>query len=290
MAIQFNYKSAGIFSFGVMVTLFSLGCDANKSKPDETKKEVASQDTTRKDTAQAVKDKFEWQALATDTTKQYIYLTFDDGPQNGTVACLDLCKKLGVKATFFMVAAHADNPHLKSIVQNIKASYPEILLANHSTTHANGHYKYFYHHPYMAAEDFYGAQSKMAVPYKIIRLPGNSAWVTNNRKIKASHLVKPVCSILDSSNYAVIGWDVEWSFSHKTENPIQRPEKIARWMDSALARNHVHTANHVVLLTHDRMFRNQNYTDSLAKFIGILKQNPRYVFETIDHYPGAYRK
>jgi hypothetical protein len=34
------------------------------------------------------------------------------------------------------------------------------------------------------------------------------------------------------------------------------------------------------------MFRLPNYADSLQKFIMILKQNPKYVFETMDHYPG----
>jgi peptidoglycan/xylan/chitin deacetylase (PgdA/CDA1 family) len=48
-------------------------------------------------------DRFEWQPLAYDSTKKYIYLSFDDGPQHGTVTCYDLCKKEAVKASFFMV-------------------------------------------------------------------------------------------------------------------------------------------------------------------------------------------
>ncbi len=230
-------------------------------------------------------NQFKWQPIKYDTTKQYIYLTFDDGPQNGTTACLEVLKKLNVKATFFMVSSHANSDNLRKIVRTIKYNYPQILLANHSTTHANNHYKFFYHHPQMAAQDFYLAQKTLAVPYKIIRLPGNSAWVIDT-VMKASNLVRPVCYLLDSSGYNVTGWDVEWSFNHKTAYPVQRPYKIAEQVDSALVRNHVHTRNHVVILSHDRMFRLQNYTDSLAKFITILKQNPKYVFETIDHYPG----
>ena len=60
---------------------------------------------------------------------------------------------------------------------------------------------------------------------------------------------------------------------------------MANEVDSALDRNKVHIKNNVVILTHDRMFRNPNYLDSLAKFIIQLKQNPNYVFETMDHYP-----
>lgn len=233
----------------------------------------------------APKDKFERKPFVYDSTKNYIYLTFDDGPQNGTRVCYDLCKQLGVKATFFMVGQHASSPKTKAIVAEIREAYPNFLLCNHSTTHAAGHYKYFYHHPEMAAEDFYAAQKKLQVPYQIIRLPGNSAWVLKDT-IKASHLVDTTCLKLDSAGYNVIGWDVEWNFNHKTENPIQKPQRMVDVVDSALVKpKRLFTKNHVVILTHDRMFRKPNYTDSLAKFITILKQNPKNVFETIDHYP-----
>jgi peptidoglycan/xylan/chitin deacetylase (PgdA/CDA1 family) len=231
-------------------------------------------------------DKFARKPIVYDSTKNYIYLTFDDGPQNGTQACFDLCKQLGVKATFFMVGEHASSPKTKAIVAEIREAYPNFLLCNHSTTHASGHYKYFYHHPEMAAEDFYAAQKSLNVPYKIIRLPGNSAWVLKDT-IKASHLVDSTCILLNSTGYNVIGWDVEWSFNHKTENPVQKPQRMVDIVDSALAKpRRLFTKNHVVILSHDRMFRNPSYTDSLAKFITILKQNPKNVFETIDHYPG----
>jgi hypothetical protein len=124
------------------------------------------------------------------------------------------------------------------------------------------------------------------VPYQIIRLPGNSAWLLKDT-LKASHLVDTTCILLDSAGYNVIGWDVEWNFNHKTANPVQKPQRMVDIIDSSLAKpKRLFTKNHVVILTHDRMFRKPNYTDSLAKFITLLKQNPKNVFETIDHYPG----
>lgn len=243
---------------------------------------VASDDTLTK--KEYKKNSIKAKSFIYDSTKNYIYLTFDDGPQNGTMRCFNVCKDLGVKASFFMVGQHANSPKTKAIVAIIREAYPQILLCNHSTTHANGHYRYFYHHPQMAAEDFYKAQQTLQVPYKIIRLPGNSAWVNGNG-IKASHLVDTVCMKLDSASYNVIGWDVEWRFSHKTETPIQNTQRMKNIVDSALVKNRLHTKNHLVILSHDRMFKNQNYTDSLAKFINLLKQDPRNVFETVDHYP-----
>ena len=271
-----------IFGMNIILLLLSLvGCN-NANMPSSKENGFIKNDTIS--TIQTPLDPFKWKPIRYDSGKEYVYLTFDDGPQNGTQAVYDLIKKLNVKATFFMVGSHANSSHLKSMVHQIKFSYPQVLLANHSTSHANNHYKYFYHHPYMALEDFYLAQKTLVVPYKIIRLPGNSAWVFEDT-MKASGLVKPVCRLLDSSGYNVIGWDVEWSFNHKTAYPIQKPQKMADQVDSAFVKNHVHNSHHVVILAHDRMFRKPNFIDSLSKFITILKQNPNVVFETVDHYP-----
>jgi peptidoglycan/xylan/chitin deacetylase (PgdA/CDA1 family) len=230
---------------------------------------------------------YAWHPVRYDSSKYYIYLSFDDGPQHGTVACYDLCRKEQVKASFFMVGLHAS---LKSdghrIVSMIRNAYPECLLANHSYTHAMGKYNFFYTHPSTAERDFLKAQDSLAVPFKIARLPGNNAWAEKGT-VHAGRLTRPVSRLLDSAGYNIIGWDLEWHFRKKTERPVQTPEQLAVQVDTLLAKNRTHTPHHLVLLAHDRMFRNQADADSLAKFIAILKRNPRYVFETADHYPGV---
>lgn len=243
-------------------------------------------DTSLPGQGKATGNKFNWQPLVYDSTKQYIYLSFDDGPQHGTMDCYAICKKEGIKASFFMVGQHAkQKSDGKKIVSLIKESYPQLLLANHSYTHANGKYIYFYQHPLEAEQDFYRAQDSLHIPYKIARLPGNRAWVREG-EVRASGLVKPVSLLLDSAGYNVIGWDLEWAFGRKSARPVQSAGKLAQMVDSAFAHQETRTANHLVILTHDRMFRRPADADSLVRFIQILKQNPRYVFETVDHYPG----
>ncbi|SJZ79700.1 polysaccharide deacetylase family protein [Sediminibacterium ginsengisoli] len=231
----------------------------------------------------------DWQPITYDSSKKYIYLTFDDGPQHGTMDCYNVCKKLDVKASFFMVGLHSEaKSDGRQIVHTIRESYPQFLLANHSYTHASGNYKAFYKNSESTILDFDKAQQQMKVPYLIARLPGNSAWVRNG-ELRSSPMVRKVTELLDSAGYNVFGWEVEWNFNHKSARPVQTPQQLANQVDSAFARNRTHTPNHVVILTHDRMFRRPEDTDSLAKFISILKQNPAYVFETVDHYPGIKR-
>lgn len=230
--------------------------------------------------------KFTWQPVHYDSSKRYIYLSFDDGPQHGTVTCFDLCRSEKVKATFFMVGLHtAQKTDGRQIVEMIRDNYPNTLLANHSYTHARDKYLAFYHHPLEAEQDFFQAQSALNVPYRIVRFPGNGSWVRDG-EVKATKLVRPVAELLDSAGYNVIGWDVEWNFSHKNARPVQTPEKLAAQVDSAFARNQTHVRNHLVILSHDRMFQHPADADSLASFIRILKRDPRNVFETVDHYPG----
>lgn len=222
-----------------------------------------------------------------DSTKQYIYLTFDDGPQPGTMACFHTLEQLGVKASFFMIGMHRWDTHCKAIVDTINDSYPVTLVANHSFTHAfRDKYKAFYTHPYAALADFKRAQDSLHIAYKIVRLPGNSSWVRNGI-IRASRLTRPVCVLLDSAGYKVMGWDVEWNFKPEAggAKPVQSVATMIKMVENTLQKNECYRKNNIVLLAHDRMFHTPAYTDSLFKFVSILKQNPHYVFETVDKYP-----
>jgi len=270
----------------LLIPVILISCSnepANKIPGEKKKSDSAVITNSVADTI----NKNVWEPLVYDTSKKYIYLTFDDGPQNGTSACMNLCKKLGVKATFFMVGEHVMSKRLQGLVDSIRNAYPNLLLANHSYTHAaNDKYKFFYQHPQIAGEDFFKAQESLKVPYKIIRLPGNNAWVTDNG-IKSSKMVRDVCNELDSADYNVIGWDAEWRFSHDRKcRPVGSPEKLAGEVINELMKKETHTKNHIIVLAHDRMFQRPEDAEELLQLILLLKQNPNVVFETIDHYPG----
>jgi len=221
-----------------------------------------------------------------DSLTQYVYLTFDDGPQKGTVACMEVCKQKNVKATFFMVGLHAQQKSDgKQIVAQIKQLYPQFLLANHSFTHAKEGYRSFYKQHEQTQHDFYKAQAYLSVPYNIIRLPGNNVWITQ-KITKTNRQTLGVTQLLDSAGYNIIGWDAEWRFKKKTSNPVQSAEEMAWEIQRLLAKNKTRTPKHCMLLTHDRMFKEPAFADSLARMIDILKTNEHIVFETCDKYPG----
>ena len=223
-------------------------------------------------------------SIKLDPAKKYIYLTWDDGPQPpGTVNCEEVFREEGVKATFFMVGLHQFSPSRERIVDTIRNSYPQFLLANHSHSHGfRDHYREFYANPDSAMQDIYTAEKELKVPVKIVRLPGMNSWVENGN-IKGPQSSLEVCKRLGSAGYNVVGWDLEWRFG-KRSVPIQGAEQMAKEVDDVFANQTTYAANSVVILAHDRMFQGQ-YKDSLRKFVQILKKNSEYVFETVDHYP-----
>ena len=227
-----------------------------------------------------------------DSSKRYIFLTWDDAPQPpGTTNCKAAFQQQGVKATFFVVGMHQFDQHRKVLVDSLRNGYPQFLIANHSYTHAfRDHYKEFYTHPDSAVQDFLKAQNELKYPLKIIRLPGNNSWVGKG-EMRGPKSTMAVCKKLDSLGFKVIGWDVEWRFVNKGGSiPIQGADKMVKEVNDKLDNALTNEPNAIVILAHDRMFAKQQYLDSLNKFITLLKADKRNVFETIDHYPLVQQK
>jgi peptidoglycan-N-acetylglucosamine deacetylase len=258
----------------VMLGLISCGGNnADKTKTTDTAKAVVNKPL-------AIGDSF-----ALDKSKRYIYLTWDDAPQPpGSNICKQVFADEGVKATFFCVGMHNYDFRRRSFVDTIRNSYPQFLLANHSYTHGySNNYGKFYKDVDGAIADFVKAEKEMNIPVKIIRLPGNNSWAVNG-ELKGPKSTAAVYKKLDSLGYNVIGWDIEWGFKNGS-TPIQGAEELAAMVNNKLDNYLTVAPNAMVILAHDRMFAKPQYTDSLRRFIQILKADKRNVFETIDHYP-----
>ena len=227
-----------------------------------------------------------------DSSKRYIYLTWDDSPQPpGTTVSKSVFHQQGVKATFFVVGGNQIGPLKTRIVDSLRNAYPEFLMANHSFSHANingkDNYSLFYQRTDSAVEDFLKNERALQVGVKIIRLPGNNSWAGKG-KLQGPKSTLAVCKKLDLLGYKIIGWDVEWN-QYKAA-PKESVDEMVKKVNEKFENGYTFEQNCVVILSHDRLFAKPQYADSLTKFISILKQDPRNVFETLDHYPLVMRK
>ncbi|MFY7901231.1 MAG: polysaccharide deacetylase family protein [Chitinophagaceae bacterium] len=219
-----------------------------------------------------------------DSTKRYIYLTWDDGPQPGTISSKRIFEQEKVKATFFVIGLHINDAKKRLLIDSLKKSYPQFLVANHSHSHGfRNHYKQFYTQVDSAVADFLKVQKAINIPVPIIRLPGNNSWAVKNIQ-KGPKLTTEVYKRLDSLGFDVVGWDLEWQFK-RGDIPIQTAEEMAEKVASYFNKNETTIPKHLVILAHDRMFAKPNYADSLRKFIQLVQKDKRNIFETIDHYP-----
>lgn len=223
-----------------------------------------------------------------DSSKRYIFLTWDDSPQPpGTVNCKTVFRTEGIKATFFSVGFNQVGPFKKRLIDSIRNSYPQFLLANHSFSHGfNDKYGTFYS-PKMtdsALHDFLKNEQVLTIPVKIIRLPGNNTWASNG-KIEGQKANSPLIKKLDSLGYKIIGWDLEWGQQGKKKEPRETATEMVNRINQKFEDGSTTQQNAIVILSHDRLFEKKQFADSLSRFIQLLKQDKRNVFETIDHYP-----
>jgi len=244
-----------------------------------------------KDTVKVAPKEVPGTPMKYDSSKRYIFLTWDDSPQPpGTIRCKNAFKTQGVKATFFAVAAHYQiEPSRKRILDSIKKEYPQFLLCNHSSTHAfKDNYNFFYTHVDSAVKDFTKAETIMGITVKIIRLPGRNTWAGKG-EFRGPKTSEKVAKKLDSMGYNIIGWDIEWEMI-RGNTPKQSPTELVTLINKKFDDGYTNQPNAMVILAHDRMFALPQHLDSLNKFISLLKQDPRNVFETIDHYPSVQNK
>ncbi len=215
-----------------------------------------------------------------------LYMTFDDGPIGGTENLLRVLREENVKATMFCIG--------REVVRSPKLfqeelAMPNLLVANHTYTHANGHYRLFYSNTAHLTADINKAQNAIGGA-KYLRLCGRNVWRLPVVKRDDWGLGRAQSgrehskyNALWNAGYFIYGWDVEWLFSHKTQRPLFDGQEMARRVNSRYQSHHTAKPGRVVLLAHDFMFRSEYNTQQLRSFIHIMKAQG-WVFKTIDDY------
>ena len=216
-----------------------------------------------------------------------IYLTFDDGPLDGTGNLLSTLKEEGIRATLFVVGKHA--------VKNMRTlkrakNTPGIFVANHTYSHANGHYRDFYGHGINRVLKDVDRAEKIVKGSKYMRLCGRNVWRLphfrrNDTAIKPSQRAVEIAKYdaLESHGYRIYGWDIEWGFNHKTQRSSVNAEEMVRRISRIHSKHQTVKKDKVVLLAHDFMWRSPKAVAQLREFIGLLKSDG-WGFDTIDHY------
>ncbi|WP_192247743.1 polysaccharide deacetylase family protein [Mesorhizobium silamurunense] len=208
-------------------------------------------------------------ALAADRT---IYLTFDDGPLNGTANILDVLQAEQVPATLFMVGMHAEaNATNRALVQRV----PLVTIGNHSYSHAYNHYRHFYGDTEGVVADMLKANAVLGLkPAVHARLPGRDVFRLpsmskddNSLGLAQAGREDPDYEFVAASGFWLYGWDHEW-VHEDSGKPVQSVDHLVSEIDHLFGYGHFAKPGRLILLMHDEMF--QDAFDGKAKFTALI--------------------
>ncbi|UHO40463.1 polysaccharide deacetylase family protein [Chryseobacterium capnotolerans] len=219
-----------------------------------------------------------------DSDKRVIYLTFDDGPNQGTENLLKILDKRNVCATAFLVGRHAYGSTKQKNDFKLLKENPLIELANHSFTHAHNKYSDFYKTADAVVRDFDIAKDSLKLHDKIARTPGRNIWRLNNINVTDIKSSTAAADGLKRAGYKVIGWDLEWRPTHKMTLKGSH-EAMLKKVDSIFLNDLEKTSRHLVFLTHDQYLRDTDSINELDLFIEKLQKSNKFVFRKISQYP-----
>ncbi|TPJ75013.1 polysaccharide deacetylase family protein [Mesorhizobium sp. B2-7-1] len=227
-------------------------------------------------------------ALAADRT---IYLTFDDGPLNGTSNILDVLQAEQVPATLFMVGMHAEaNATNRALLQRAK-SMPLVMIGNHSYSHAYNHYRHFYGDTEGVVADMLRANTVLGLkPAVDARLPGRNvfrlpSYSKNDNSLGLAQAGRedPDYEFVAASGFWLYGWDHEW-VHEDSGKPVQSVDHLVSEIDHLFGYGHFAKPNKLILLMHDEMFQDTfNGKAQLTALIAALRLR-RYAFGAIAGY------
>ena len=194
-----------------------------------------------------------------DTTQKVIYLTFDEGYENGyTSKILDILKANDVKAAFFVTKSYMeDQPELvkRMVVEGH-------IVGNHSVSHPN--------------------MSDLSNEQILAELNGCAAYykeLTGQEMPKYFRPPEGVYSIRSLKQTKAAGYKtIFWSFAYNDWDPKNQPGTKAAY---DMVMNNYHNGS--IMLLHAV---SQSNTEALDQMLKDLKAKG-YVFQTLDQLPPA---
>jgi hypothetical protein len=212
-----------------------------------------------------------------------LYLSTDDGPLNGSGNIDAVIRETGVPLAAFVVGKHARSERYKTYLDAYRDN-PHITLANHSYSHADGHYTEYYRHPGHVLEDFEKNRKLLGLRDRRGRLPGRDSWRLGGRSYDADRSATAAADLLARNGYTLYGWDLEWTHT-QSGRPIGGAREIYARILAHLERGHTFTPGHLMLLLHDQMFSSLRARTELKKLILLLKNDPRIRLRPLADYP-----
>ena len=213
-----------------------------------------------------------------------IYLTFDDGPLEGSEDVDEAVRREKIKINVFVVGMNTQNSSRLQKYLNLYEANAWIEVGNHSFSHAHSDYLAYYSNPDAVLQDFLKNEKILRIPNKLARLPGRNMWRLKDRRVDDVKSGSKAADALFANGFKVFGWDLEWSHDPKSGVPIQTVEDMISLIEKRFSEKRTVTENHLVILCHDEMFRKSWEESELKQLIDKLRAKG-FNFGHLTQYP-----
>lgn len=216
----------------------------------------------------------------------HLYLTFDDGPIEGSEKISDIVQAGQIKINVFAIGSHVkESRRLRSYYQLLESN-PCIEIGNHSYSHAYEKYLRYYKYPEKVLNDFLKSEQLLKLNNKYARLPGRNMWRLKSKSLNDEKSGASSADLLFKKGYTIFGWDLEWRHNERSGLPLQTVDDIVYLIEKLLRERKTFTENHLVFLCHDEMFLKEwNDISELKELIARLRATGLYEFNHLSEYP-----
>lgn len=225
------------------------------------------------------------ESVAAKKPVNHIYLTFDDGPLEGSDEVSDAVQTEKIGVTIFVVGSNVVKHQRLKDYYHLYEQNPYIEIGNHSYSHARDAYGKFYENPEEVLLDFLKNQMVLHLKNRLARLPGRNMWRLTGKIKNDVTSGASSADLLFKHGFRVFGWDLEWRHDRKTGAPIQTPQDVMELIEKLLAEKKTVVENHLVLLCHDEMFRKKWEESELKELIERLRATGEFSFNHLSEYP-----
>jgi hypothetical protein len=275
----------------IFVFMMLIGCKGEKKSAPIAIEKRGSLKLSQKDSSSDVKKEPEGERpLQLSDSTIYIYLSFDDGPNNGTPNLLKILEEFKVESSLFIVGKHVYGSKFQQKIFNSYPKYSFLELCNHSWSHANDNYKSYYANPDGVVADFTVCRDSLKFSNNISRAPGKNMWSISGDDTKFRTKTAPAEKLRDAG-FDMIGWDVDWDFNTIKDHK-QFMQRLIEIENSRYPKQYpAYKLGHIVVLLHDQSFCNAAKCEEFRTFLKIAQSMPnKYVFKKISEYPLLNQK
>ncbi len=214
-----------------------------------------------------------------------IYLSFDDGPCDGSRFVNDLAVRNNIPINVFLVGSAAVATKESRSLTKVYKDDRLVEVGNHSYSHAHRKYHQYFSRPEEVLSDIDRNRDSLQLTNELVRLPGRNFFrLTNQGSRNDQNNGKEAADTLVAHGYSIFGWDIEWRRQAEkgigTHSAAQMLSIITQMLDN----QKTFLSGNIIILLHDRDLEDETFRSEIENFVDLAQVDGKYRFAHLSEY------